>query len=144
MRLLTLSAAIRPPSRQSANYRVEAVESSGVCLDLIDVAMTDVCGAFEMQLDADHVARLLPGRRAAVVFRFFDERGKIVPLAHRVGWELSAQVTRLQIPLAAGKGPARRRGRDEGPALLVVRGTLRGEDGEGIGGVKVRAFDREL
>ncbi|MGH7555149.1 MAG: neuraminidase-like domain-containing protein, partial [Longimicrobiales bacterium] len=64
-----------------------------------------------------------------------------VALAQRVVWQVTSQVTRLQIPLSAAT-PAEPQAK---PAPLVVRGTIRRADGTPvIAGIVVHAFDRTL
>ncbi|MEK6283554.1 MAG: neuraminidase-like domain-containing protein [Acidobacteriota bacterium] len=136
-----LSATLIANPRSVAGLRIEAWDSDGVCPDLIDVAVADERGNFEMRLERDYVAELLPRRRPAVVFRVFDG-DKLIPVAQRVVWPLTAQKTEQQIPLAETS----RDGADGKvkPAQQLVRGTTSDIDGRPLAGRTVRAFDRNL
>lgn len=94
-----LSAVVVSRPRRP-NLRVEAWDAKAICPDLIDVAITDTLGHFEMRLDRDYLAGLLPSRIPTMVFRIFDGPN-LVNQAQRIVWEASAQQVRLQIPLAA-------------------------------------------
>ncbi len=135
-----LSAALLSTTIPVAHLRVEAWDAEGVCPDLIDIALTDSRGRFEMRIDGEALAELLPRRRPTLAFRVFDGP-QLFELAHRVTWQASSQSTRLQILLAA-KEPANPQQLE--PAPLVVRGTVHEADGDPAAGLVVRAFDRNL
>lgn len=135
-----LSATLISSLRSVAGLRIEAWDAEGICPDLIDVAVADARGNFEMRIDRDYIADLLPCRRPALVFRVFDG-DRLIQGAQRV-WPLNAQMTAQQIPLTDSSGD----GVDSKmrPAQLVVRGTASNVDGKPLAGRTVHAFDRNL
>jgi len=136
----TLSATLISSSRPVGGLRVEAWDAEGASPDLIDIDVTDARGQFDMRLDGEYVANMLPRKRPALVFRVFDGARQLA-LGPRVVWQLTTQATRLQIPLAGGEAAAQP---PAAPAPLVVRGTVREADGDPAAGLVVRAFDRNL
>lgn len=135
-----LSASLISSARSVAGLRVEAWDADGLCPDLIDVAIADARGQFEMRLDSDYLASLIPRRKPSLIFLVFDGEHPVA-LAQRVVWQVTSQVTRLQIPLSA----ATPSGPQPAPAPLVVRGTIRRPDGTPVvAGIEAHAFDRTL
>src|SRR6185369_9130797 len=82
--------------RLSNHLRVEAWDSDARLPDLVDVAMTDARGSFEMRLDEAYVLALLPGT-PTLTFRFFDGSETLRSTQPTV-WTLRSHVTELRIP----------------------------------------------
>src|SRR6188474_2840933 len=139
MTTFVLSGAVTS-TRAIAHLRVEAWDAAGICTDLIDVALTDARGQFELRLDADYLSALLPQRAPELVFHVF-EGAKPLSQKPAVSWRVVAQATRLQVPIAAVDDPASAR---QLPAQAVVRGTVRNGDGSPAAGRLVHAIDRNL
>jgi hypothetical protein len=99
--------------------RIEAWDAAGICTDLIDVALSDVRGHFEMQLDSDYLSELLPQKVPQISFRIFDN-GKPVSQWHQIVWQLAHELAELQSSLATTGDPNIVRAI---PAGAVVRGS---------------------
>lgn len=128
----SLVGAVTSSTVKLNGLRVEAWHATGICSDLIDVAVTDARGHFEMTLDGGYLAEVLPQKVPKVAFRTFDN-GKPVAQAQQVVWRVAMQTTRLQIPLA--DEPSTGTPRDAAkPTPQLVRGQLRGEKRERLAG----------
>jgi hypothetical protein len=79
-------------------------DARSICADVIDVAVMDARGRFEMPLDPEYLEELLSQRVPEIAFRIFDN-GKPVAQTQRIIWRVAAQATRLQTPLATAADP---------------------------------------
>ncbi len=135
----SLVGTLIPIPASGANLRIEAWDAAGLCPDLIDVAASDARGRFEMILDPDYLAALLPEKVPQIAFRIFNS-GKAVAQAKQIVWAVNTQTAQLQIPLAAAANPTTALV----PAQAVVRGTVFNADGSSAPNRTVQAFDSNL
>src|SRR5262245_17987178 len=134
----TLKATVNALDQVSQGLRVEAWDAAGICRDLIDVAITDPRGQFEMSL-RDAILAALPQRPRALPLRLFRD-GRWLAQEHETRWQLGQRLTSLQISLRS-HGSERS---DEAPAPAVIRGNVRRRNGTPVGEVDLRAFDQAL
>lgn len=120
-----------------AGLRVGAWDKEMICDDLVSSTVTDEQGAFQMEFTDSHFKELCQDRQPDLFFKVFRENELIKSTEDSVLWNIATGNTEVVIEVdipAAGKPED----------TFVVRGNVRDADGSLLGGVVVKAFDKDL
>lgn len=140
--------------RGVAGLTVYAEDEAGETIDSLDAAETDLSGYYALQVDPDTVAQLSDVGGLYLVVAAED--GEVVhresePLTLAAGDRIVVDITLKRGDMtvvrterrSAEREPSSTKEDDEGPGFWIGQGQVTDENGQGVGGLLVRLFDKD-